>query len=78
VEHVERAALHPALHERVRRDDKWGCPLSPGEAVMAESLDVDQVHPAIADSVSHQRPVDALRRALERKSTALSTVEQAV
>jgi hypothetical protein len=74
--HLKRAALHPALHERVLRDDQRRCPLSPGEAVAAEPLKVDQVDPAVADSVSHQWSIHAWCRAPERKATPLGMVKE--
>jgi hypothetical protein len=43
--------------------------------VATESLDTDQVAPAIADSVYRQRTIRARRRALERKATQLGMVE---
>lgn len=43
VQHAERTALHSAFHLCTLRNDQRRCSLAPGEAVVAESFDVDQV-----------------------------------
>jgi hypothetical protein len=72
VEHIERTAIYPALHQCALGDDQRRYPLSPGEAVAAESLDVDEVDPVTADSVSPQRSVLACRDPLELKPRSLA------
>jgi hypothetical protein len=72
VEHGDRTTVHPTLHEPLTGNDQRTGPLTPGETIPAEPLDVDEIQPVITDSAAYQCAILAGGESLELKATEFS------
>lgn len=69
-------AVHPMLHEPVTGNDQRRDPPAPGEAVTAESFNVNNVQPVIAASSAYQWAILTGGESPELKATEFQMVEQ--
>jgi len=64
------------LYQPIAGNNQRRCPLTPREAIAAESLNMDKVNPVIGHSIPHHWPVLARGDSTELKATQLENVEE--